>query len=103
MWFAAGRDIAEEMELNHKDGNKLHCSLENLELASSLSNNLHAIRTGLHDPRAPKNWSLDEASVRVIRKRLDAGETGVALAMEYGVSTNCISRIRLRRTYDSVK
>lgn len=44
--------------------------------------------------REPQGGKLDEAQVREIRRRLDAGESGVALAKEYGVSTTTITNVR---------
>lgn len=37
-------------EVNHKDGNKLNCSIDNLEWVSKSENSLHAVRTGLSKP-----------------------------------------------------
>lgn len=41
-------------EVNHKDGNKLNCSLDNLEWVSKSENSKHAVATGLHRP-----WFMD--------------------------------------------
>lgn len=45
---------------------------------------------------------LTEKTVIEIRERISAGETGVSLALEFGVSTNVISGISLGKTWKHV-
>lgn len=40
----------EQMEVNHKDGNKLHNSLDNLEWCTASYNQKHAFHLGLQKP-----------------------------------------------------
>ena len=40
----------QEMQINHKDGNKLNNELTNLEWATQRENTIHALKTGLFKP-----------------------------------------------------
>ncbi len=58
------------------------------------SNAQDRVRVGNHATQ-----KLSVADVHAIRARLDAGEKGIRLAEEYGVSKTAISRIKLGKTF----
>lgn len=72
--------------VNHKDGDKLNNSLDNLEWVSVLGNTLHAIDLGLTDPKTRhpamaeiRQMDLMGNPVRIFMSLHDAGRgTGVA-------------------------
>lgn len=88
-------------EVNHKDGNKLNYSLDNLEWATPSENVMHSYRTGLQSKAGVKNVKaiLDDDQVRSIRSSTISREH---LALMYCVSKNTIHDILARRTWKHV-
>ena len=97
-------------QVNHKDGNKLNCSLDNLEWTTPSENVRHAFSIGLRrtsfacgsDCYAAK---LTETDVHNIRRCYQAGGVTMAkLATHYGVHTNTVwkvvNRIKWRHLKD---
>ena len=94
-------------EVNHKDGNKLNCNVDNLEWVTKSENQNHAVRTGLQKSGAdsPKA-KFTEEQIREIRKTCILGdkENGInALARKYGVRKSVIGKIVHGETYKNVK
>ena len=83
--------------VNHKDFNKNHNAVENLEWVSHLDNYRHAKQGG----HFGGNSKLTKEQAQEIVNRLNQGERGVDLAKEFGVSKWTISMIKHgnRRTY----
>lgn len=83
-------------QVNHKDGNKLNNSVENLEWCSSSENQKHAYRTGLKNANGEKNGhsKLSEKDVIEIRKVYVKGKhsdfNSRGLARKYGVNPKTI-------------
>lgn len=87
----------EGQEVRHLDGNPLNNRVDNLAYGTRTENILDVYRQG-------KAWrALTAEQVLEIRERLAAGETGAALAKEYGVGQACISSIKHGRTYSWLK
>jgi hypothetical protein len=82
-------------QINHKDGNKLNNSLENLEWCTLVENVKHAYATGLmFTGKVPfrKDKKLDEHKVREI-KALSNTISKAELSRRYGVCPSVIGRI----------
>lgn len=91
-----------DLTINHKNGDTLDNSIQNLELVTNRDNALHGHRVlgranqsrnkGTSNPQA----KLNEDKAREIKKRLveNNGKGGTKLAKEFGVSPMTISNIK---------
>jgi hypothetical protein len=86
---ANGRDV------NHKNGDKQHNAVANLEYLSRGDNHRHAYRTGLRPPVGKK---LSDEQVREIAGFGDA-LTQTAIAERFGVCRATVGRIQKRERY----
>ena len=89
-------------QVNHKNGDKADNRIANLEYVTPSENHLHAFRTGLRSPKRgaeSKCSSLSDCEVSALKARRAAGERGVDLAVEYGVSAQTICNIVKGRTW----
>jgi DNA-binding XRE family transcriptional regulator len=77
-----------DTEVLHRNGNPSDNRLENLHYGTRSHNILDVYRVG-------KRWrklSLEE--IKLIHSRANSGETGTALAKEYGVTSTTVSAIK---------
>lgn len=85
-------------QVNHKDGNKLNNSVENLEWVSNQQNREHAVETGLHLSGEACSWSkLDWEKVDFIRTHLDISND--ELGKMFNVSPHTINDVKLYKTW----
>jgi hypothetical protein len=81
--------------INHKDGNKLNNTPENLEYVTVQENNAHAKRTGLNDTMGESNprAKLTENQVMMVLKELAQGKSQSEIAGSLCVSSSTIQLI----------
>ena len=92
----------DQLEVNHKDGNKLNNSLENLEWCIASENQLHAFATGLQKPKRGEksNFSkLSEENIKEIFRLREQGLTQQEIANIIGCTRSNISYILNGKTW----
>jgi hypothetical protein len=88
--------------VNHKDGNKLNNSLENLEWVSRSENDIHAFRNDLRKARKGEkhhNAILNDYDVKEIKTLLAKGFNCTYISELYGVHRKTINDIKLGKTW----
>lgn len=94
-----------DLHVNHKDGNKLNNSLNNLEYCSRSYNQSHAFRTGLIKPlrgEARSNSKLTAHQVKVIKELWLPIYTPYFISQLYGVAPTTIEQIKSGRNWSHV-
>jgi len=91
-----GKDI-----VNHKDGDKLNNTLENLEWCTQAENIKHAVDMGLTNNSGENNGmaKLNQKKANKIKQLLKSGNTQQSIANDYGVSRACIQKIKEGKTW----
>lgn len=88
-------------EVNHKDGVKANCAIDNLEWMTRADNLKHAFRLGLkcHRGELGPNSKLTEAIVAFIRTQTPGKATAKRLGERFGVHERTIRSIWKGRTW----
>jgi hypothetical protein len=92
--------IPERMQVNHKDGNKWNCVLDNLEIVTNSENRAHSYKTLGVKPNSWKsgsknpNATLTFDQIQEIRsKAAEKSATHREMSKQYGISVTGIGRI----------
>jgi HNH endonuclease/NUMOD4 motif len=107
VWEAFEGPVPDGLELNHKDRDRDHPALTNLEVLTHAGNIQHSFRTFPREKFnvVPKPGStngcakLTEESVIEIRKLRAAGERRIDIARRFGVSDTAIGLITSRKKW----
>lgn len=89
--------------VNHKDGNKLNNSIENLEWVTLAQNNQHGCTLEGNYGEGLYNTELTDEYVHEICKKLVEGYRTIDIAKEYGVSNDIIRKIKAGDTWFHVR
>ncbi|QVV97246.1 hypothetical protein 1992IndM4_0370 [Vibrio phage ICP1] len=92
-------------QVNHIDGDKTNNHYTNLEWTTSSGNQLHAYDIGLKmKPRGVDNGNvkLSEKEVLSLYEKLLSGVCGDKLAIEYGITSTQISRIKGKKLWKHI-
>ena len=85
-------------QVNHKDGNKLNNSVDNLEWVTNMENRKHAVKNLLHLSGEKCPWSkLDWEKVDFIRSHTEY--TQKQLAEMFGVSLYAVREVRQGKSW----
>lgn len=86
----------------HRCDNPPCCNPAHLFLGTVADNARDAVQKGRRRGERANASKLTETQVIEVRRRRAAGERGIDLAREFGVSNTAVSRIFLRRTWTHV-
>ncbi len=98
--------IPDDLEINHKDGNRSNNRISNLEAVTSRENILHAIHVlGTRDFRGERNANrkFTATDIRRMRELRRQGCSYQQISDEFGVSKKHLSKIILRRVWTEVE
>jgi len=102
---AFGDGLSRGMEVNHKNGNKMDNSFQNLEWVTSSQNAAHAFRNGLRSPMIGKrsiHTKLKDGEVWLIKKLLDHGIQQALIGKMFRVTKQCIWRIAHNQSWADI-
>lgn len=91
-----------EMQVNHKDGNKLNNCFDNLEWCNNSENHIHALKLGLAVPLRgednPASRLLESDVLNIIQDLLNHVPYSI-ICKKYGCSKSTISAIKNKRNW----
>ncbi|HET7386181.1 MAG TPA: HNH endonuclease [Nocardioidaceae bacterium] len=100
--LANGRSIPDHMIVMHSCDTPLCIEPTHLSIGTQADNMHDRDRKGRHG-RVSVPRKLDEATVAVIKARIDAGESQLSLAKRYGITQPMVSHISTGRRWANVE
>lgn len=100
-----GREIKDNMVINHIDGNKYNNSTQNLEEITYSENTKHAIRLGLKKPCIGEDNGmsyLTEEVVREILRDITLGLSNTELSKKYRIEEKHTSLLRNKKRWQHI-
>ena len=81
--------------VNHKDGNTLNNSIDNLEIVTQLENNIHAIQEGLM-PTGEKHGKAKYSDKELLTalQEVKSGASVKTTAKKYGISQSYLNKVK---------
>ena len=96
-------DNLEQLEVNHKDGNKENNELSNLEWCDGSANVRHSLQTGLKIPARGEKVGgnkLSQEDVLEICEKIKSGKYSLQeIGDQYGVSKHAIFDIKRKKSW----
>ena len=93
----------DKVQVNHIDGNKDNCAVENLEYCTPSENTVHAFDLGLRARGSSHGMAkLDEEKVREILRLHEGGASKSSMSRRYGISRTQVARIVNREFWKHV-
>lgn len=100
-------DIPKNLQINHKDGNKLNNNLNNLELVTNGENVKHSIRLGFNVPKKggeKPNAIFTDSEVITFREKFKNGEITInEICNEFNCHTLTVKEMLRGKTYSHLK
>jgi len=93
-------DFSEDKVVNHKDLNKQNDALDNLEMVSTLENNLHSIR--LQPDKHKGRATITKEVATKICEMFVSGATNEEVSKQLSVSKDVVSKIRNKSAWRDV-